>query len=173
MRHPVFVRPLTESERSRLEAGLRAQDLSVLRRGQVVLASARGAWAPRIAALLGGSDQTVRNVLRRFEREGLEAGLTRRSSRPPTRHATLDARGREHRRARRDQSPRTCGTPTSGWTVDRAAAVSVAAGSPAERVSGAALRQALPRLGIRWQRAPPWRTRPAPADARKHVRATA
>jgi hypothetical protein len=68
MRLPVFVRRLTDFEQARLEAGLRSKDLYVLRRCQILLASARGEWVPRIAATLGCDDQTVRNVLRAFER---------------------------------------------------------------------------------------------------------
>src|SRR6266487_3305915 len=91
MRPPIFVRRLTEHERDRLEAGLRSTDPYVLRRCQILLASARGEWVPRIAELLGCNDQTVRNVLRAFERDGLDACLTRGSSRPHTIHAEVDA----------------------------------------------------------------------------------
>jgi hypothetical protein len=50
MRPPIFVRPLSEVERSALEKGLRSADAFVLRRCQMLLASARGERAPRIAA---------------------------------------------------------------------------------------------------------------------------
>ena len=49
MRAPLFVRPLTEEERLRLEAGLRSSDAFVLRRCQILLASARGERPARIA----------------------------------------------------------------------------------------------------------------------------
>jgi hypothetical protein len=45
----MFVRTLTEEERQALEKGLRCQDACVVRRGQMLLASARGARAPRSA----------------------------------------------------------------------------------------------------------------------------
>jgi transposase len=172
MRRPKVVRPLTDAERTRLEAGLRSKDLYVLRRCQILLASARGEWAPRIAAMLGCNDQTVRNVLARFEREGLEACLTRRSSRPRTTRAKLDEAGREGLRALLHQSPRTFGRPTSLWTLDLAAEVSFAEGITAERVSGETIRLAIRRLGVRWQRAKQWITSPDPAYARKKVPAT-
>ena len=50
MRPPIFVRPLSEEERQALEKGLHSPDAFVLRRCQMVLASARGERAPRIAA---------------------------------------------------------------------------------------------------------------------------
>jgi transposase len=173
MRLPVFVRPLTATERDRLAAGLRSKDPYVLRRCQILLASARGEWVPRIAELLGGTDQTVRNVLREFERDGLDACLTRGSSRPHTLHAKVDAVGREQIRALLHQSPRTFGQATSVWTMELAAEVSFAEGITTERVSGETIRQAIHRLGVRWKRAKQWITSPDPEYARKKGRATA
>jgi transposase len=173
MRPPIFVRPLTETERERLAAGLRSQDLYVVRRCQILLASARGEWVPRIAELLGCNDQTVRNVLREFEQDGLDACLTRGSSRPHTIHAKVDAVAGEQIRALLHQSPRTFGKPTSVWTMELAAEVSVAEGITAARVSGETIRQAILRLGVRWQRAKQWITSPDPEYARKKVGATA
>src|SRR5204862_7548952 len=131
MRPPIFVRKLTDIEQARLEAGLRSKDLYVLRRCQILLASARGEWVPRIAATLGCTDQTVRNVIRELERDGLDACLTRGSSRPHTIHAKVDAVGVEQIRAMLHQSPRTFGHPPSVWTMELAAEVTVAEGVPA------------------------------------------
>ena len=142
----------------------------MLRRCQILLASARGEWVPRIAATLGCDDQTVRNVLREFEREGLDACLTRGSSRPHTIHAKVDAVAAEQLRALLHQSPRTFGKPTSVWTMELAAEVSFAEGITAERVSGETIRQAILRLGVRWRRAKQWITSPDPEYARKKVR---
>ena len=173
MRPPIVVRALTETERVRLEAGLRSQDVYVLRRCQMLLASARGEWVPRIAATLGCSDQSVRNVLHEFERDGLDACLTRGSSRPHTVQVKVDAVAAEQIRALLHQSPRTFGKPTSVWTMELAAEVSVAEGITPERVSGETIRQAILRLGVRWKRAKQWITSPDPEYARKKVRATA
>src|SRR5215210_2478465 len=173
MRPPIFVRPLTDLERERLEAGLHAQDVYEVRRCQILLASARGEWVPRIAEMLGCNDQTVRNVLKRFEQDGLDACLTRRSSRAHTIHAKVDAVGCEHLRALLHRSPRTVGKPTSIWTLELAAEVSFAEGITAERVSDETIRQTIRRLGIGWKRAKHWITSPDPEYARKKVRATA
>jgi transposase len=173
MRPPIFVRELTKSERERLEDGLHSKELYVLRRCQIVLASARGEWAPRIAATLGCTDQTVRNVIREFEQAGLDACLTRGSSRPHTIHAKVDAVAAEQIRALLHQSPRTFGKPTSVWTMELAAEVSVAEGITAERVSGETIRQVILRLDVRWKRAKQWITSPDPEYARKKVGATA
>jgi transposase len=173
MRSPIFVRELTRSERDRLEDGLHSTDVYVLRRCQILLASAREEWVPRIAATLGCTDQTVRNVIREFERDGLDACLTRGSSRPHTIHAKVDEVAAEQIRALLHQSPRTFGKPTSIWTMELAAEVSFAEGITAERVSDETIRQAILRLGVRWRRAKQWITSPDLEYARKKVRATA
>jgi transposase len=173
MRPPIFVRALTKSERERLEAGLRSTDVYELRRCQILLASAREEWVPRIAATLGCDDQTVRNVIREFERDGLDACLTRGLSRPHTIHAKVDAAAAEQIRALLHQSPRTFGKPTSVWTMELAAEVSFGEGITSERVTGETIRQAILRLGVRWRRAKQWITSPDPEYARKKVRATA
>jgi transposase len=173
MRRPIFVRSLTGAERDRLEAGLRSADVYELRRCQILLASDRGEWVPRIAATLGCNDQTVRNVIREFEQDGLDACLTRGSNRPQTIHAKVDAAAAEQLRALLHQSPRTFGQPTSVWTLELAAEIGFAEGLTPERVSGETIRQAILRLGVRWRRAKQWITSPDPEYARKQGRATA
>jgi hypothetical protein len=54
-----------------------------------------------------------------------------------------------------------------------AAEVSFAQGLTPQRVSREAIRGALQRLGVSWQRAKRWLTSPDPAYARKKKRATA
>ena len=173
MRPPIFVRRLTDFEKARLEAGLRSKELYVLRRCQILLASDRGEWVPRIAATLGCNDQTVRNVLRQFEQEGLDACMTRGSNRPHTIPTKVDHVAEEQLRALLHQSPRTFGKPTSVWTLELVAEVSFAEGITADQVSGETIRQAIRRLGVRWTRAKQWITSPDPEYARKKVRATA
>lgn len=172
MRKPIFVRPLTRNERGRLEEGLRSSDVFLLRRCQILLASARGEWVPHIAATLGCNDQTVRNVIRTFERAGLDTCLTPRSRRPHTLRTKVDATAAENLRALLHQSPRTFGKPTSVWTLELAAEVSFAEGITKERVSDETIRTALRRLGVRWKRAKKWITSPDPAYLRKKGRAT-
>jgi hypothetical protein len=78
---PIFIRPLTQDEQRQVQAGLRSSDAFVLRRCQILLASARGERAPMIARQLGCDDQTVRNVIHGFNTAGL-AVLHEGSSRP-------------------------------------------------------------------------------------------
>ena len=172
MRPPIFVRPLTDAERAQVEAGLRASEAFVLRRCQIVLASARGERAPAIARHLGCDDQTVRAAIQAFNAVGL-AALRPGSRSPKTIRAAFDPAGAERLRALLHQSPRTFGKPTSLWTLDVAAEVSFERGLTATRVSDETIRQTLKRLGIGWQRAKRWITSPDPAYARKKGAATA
>ncbi len=171
MRPPIFVRPLTDAERAQVEAGLRSSDAFVLRRCQIVLASARGERAPAIARHLGCDDQTVREAIQAFNTRGV-AALRRSSHRPKTRRAAFDPAGVDRLRALLHQSPRTFGKATSLWTLDLAAEVSCEQGLTPERVTGETIRATLVRLGVKWQRAKDWITSPDPEYARKKARAT-
>jgi transposase len=172
MQPPIFVRRPSKDEQQALEGGLRSADASVLRRCQVIVASARGERAPQIARALGCDDQTVRNVINGFNAGGL-AVLGRGSSRPHTIRPAFDAAQAEQLRALLHHSPRTFGQPTSVWTLQLAAEVSFAEGISAARVTGETIRATLRRLGVRWRRAKQWITSPDPEYARKKGHATA
>jgi len=117
MRKPIYIRLLTTGEQQTLQEGLRSPNAFILRRCQILLASARGQTARVIGEALGCDDQTVRNVLHAFNTQGL-AALPRRSSAPQrTPHAAFNASQREQLRALLHQSPRTFGHPTSLWTL--------------------------------------------------------
>jgi len=81
MKTPIFVRSFSEEEREALQAGLRSKDAFTLRRSQMLLASSRGEYAPKIAEALGCGQQTVRDAIHDFNERGLDA-LVARSSRP-------------------------------------------------------------------------------------------
>jgi transposase len=171
MRPPIYVRPLSKAERQQVEAGLRSAQAFPLRRSQIVLASARGEPVPRIARELGCGEQTVRNAIHAFNAQGV-AALRPGSTRPHTLHTVVTPERAECLRALLHQSPRTCGRPTSVWTLDLAAQVSFEQGLLPERVTGETIRLALKRLGVGWKRAKRWITSPDPAYARKKAHAT-
>jgi transposase len=173
MRKPLYIRPLTEDEQQTLQVGLRSSNAFLLRRCQILLASARGQTARVIAEALGCDDQTVRNAIQAFNTQGL-AALTSRSSAPQrTPHAAFDPIRREQLRALLHQSPRAFGKPTSLWTLPLVAEVAAAAGITPRPVSGETIRRALTRLGVRWKRAKHWITSPDPAYTRKKNSGTA
>ena len=172
MQAPLFVRPPTDAERQALAAGLRSADAFVLRRCQILIASARGERPPAIARSLGCGEQTVRNAIHAFDRTGT-AALARGSSRPRTTQAAFDPAAAERLRELLHRSPRDFGRPTSLWTLELAAEVGFEQGLTAGRVTGETVRATLARLGVRWRRAKLWITSPDPAYAQNNGAATA
>ena len=171
MRKPLFVRCLIETEREQLEAGLRSNNAFVLRRCQIVLASARGQHAPAIAELVGCDDETVRDVIRAFNDSGVGI-LQRGSTRPDKTQAAFAPAQAERLREILHQSPRNFGKPTSLWTLELAAEVSFEQGLTASRVSDETIRATLKRLGVNWQRAKHWIVSPDPEYERKKTLVT-
>ncbi len=168
---PLFVRPLTDAERRTLEKSVRAPDAFVLRRAQIVLASAVGERTGQIAPRVGFTPQAVRDVIRAFNARGL-AILQRGSSRPGVIYSAFDTPRALALREMLHQSPRLFDKPTSVWTLELAAEVASAEGLTAQRVSDETIRATLERLGLRWRRAKGWITSPDPASAQKNTAAT-
>jgi transposase len=172
MKSPIYVRPLNDAEQKAVEAGLRSSDAFVLRRCQILLASARGERVPLIARALSCDEQTVRNAIHAFNKQGLSA-LQEGSSRPHHIQSAFSAEQVEQLVAMLHRSPRTYNKPTSLWTLDLVAQVSYEQGLSPQLVTGETIRATLERFGIRWKRAKHWITSPDPAYARKKARATA
>ena len=172
MRPPIFVRTLTQEEREALEKGLRSNDAFVLRRCQILLASARGERAPRSAEQLGCDDQTVLDALHAFNAAGLTC-LQQKSSRAHRTRLVFGPEAAERLRALLHRRPRDFGNPGSLWTLEWAAEVSFAEGMVPPRLSGEPIRQTLLRLGIGWERAKHWITSPDPQYLLKKMHETA
>jgi transposase len=166
MRPPIFVRTLSEEEREALEEGLRSTEAFVLRRCQILLASARGERAPQIAKNLGCGQQTVRDAIHDFNERGLDA-LKASSSRPREVHAAFDEESACALREMLHQDPRKFGKDSTLWTLEYAAEVSFEEGLTERRVSGETIRATLGRLGVRWERAKRWIESPDPEYGRK------
>ncbi len=171
MKEPIFVRSLNETERATLRSSLRSPNAFTLRRSQTLLASVEGRTPRQIAKQLGCTDQTVRNVIRAFEREGL-ACLQQKSSAPKSRVPELDEAKREKLGALLHQSPRQFGKDRSLWTLNLVAEVCCEQRLTKELVSDETIREALARMNVRWKRARDWITSPDPAYARKKSGAT-
>lgn len=169
MKPPIFVRALTEVEREQLQAGLRSSEAFVLRRSQILLASADGKNVPQIQAALGYAPQSIRQVLHAFNREGV-AALSRKSNRPrsgPAASPVLDEHKRQKLRELLEQSPRAFGKDTSVWTLALVAEVAHEQGLTPMQLNIETIRIALRRLGINWKRAKAWIASPDPAYERK------
>ena len=159
MKHPLYVRKMTKKEKQAMQAGIRSKDPFVIRRSQIVLASERGEKAIEIAKTLGCDDETVRNVIKGFNQDGI-AVLQEGSRRPHNTQAAFSTKSVEQLKEILHQSPRNFGKVTSLWTLDLAAEVSYE--FIKERVSGETIRATLKRFGMKWTRAKHWITSPDP-----------
>jgi transposase len=168
---PIYIRTLIDEERAALMAGLRSRDAFVLRRCQILLASACGKRASQIASELGCDTDTALNAINAFNRAGV-AALQPGSSVPHRIAVAFDAAAAEELRALLHQSPRSFGKETSLWSLELAAEVSFEQGLTPVRVSREAVRTALQRLGVRWKRAKQWLTSPDPEYGRKKTTAS-
>lgn len=166
MKVPIFIRPLTEDERTNIQQGLRSPNAFVLRRCQIVLASARGERAGTIATMLGCDDQTVRNVIKGFNQQGL-AVLKRDSSRPHRLRTSIPDESLEAFQDLLHRSPRDFGLDRSLWTLPLAAKIGFEQGLLPVPTSGQSVRRALLRLGTSWKRAKHWITSPDPLYLQK------
>jgi transposase len=171
MTKPLYVRELTAEEREQLKAGLRSTDSFLLRRCQILLASERGDHAIPIARTLGCDDETVRYVIKGFNRQGL-AVLQPGSRRPHTIAKAFPDEKAGQLKELLHHRPRQYGKETSVWTLKLVAEVSWAEGLTAELVSDETIRETLKRLGIGWKRAKQWITSPDPEYQRKKSVAT-
>ena len=122
MKPPLYVRTLTDDERTQLEAERRTTDACRVRRAQIVLASARGLSPQPMAQRVGCCVQTVRNVIHAFNTHGL-ACVPKQSMRPKSVEPILHAAKCERLQHILHQSPRTSGKPTGMWTLTLAAQV--------------------------------------------------
>jgi hypothetical protein len=161
-----FVRSLTAEERQALERGRKSAEAFTVRRSQILLASADGLGPAAIGRLIGCTAQAVRNAVRAFEADGLGSPAAKS-------HARKDP-GRVWDRSRDEglkdllhRRPREFGKPTSLWTLGLVAEVCHEKGWTPRVLSIEAIRQALKRLGVGWQRAKHWITSPDPEYARK------
>jgi transposase len=118
MKPRIFVRDLSEEERQSLCTGLRSSDAFVLRRSQILLASARGETVPKIARALCCDEQTVRQAIHAFNQQG-RAALQAGSSRPHHLATVLRSEGTaEQFKTLLHRPPRDFGFETSLWTLD-------------------------------------------------------
>jgi transposase len=172
MKTPIYVRDVTEDEQEALKKGLRSKNPFEIRRSQIVLASARKETARRIARTLGCDDQTVRNVIKKFNASGLDV-LKAGSHRPHKITATFTPEKMEQLKDILHQSPRNFGKETSLWTLDLLAEVSFSEKVAERLVSGEAIRVTLKRFDISWKRAKHWISSPDPAYLLKKSSVTA
>lgn len=155
-----------------IQAGLRSSSAFVLRRCQIVLASAREERASSIARSLGCDEGTVRNVINGFNEKGL-AVLQKTSCRPHRLRTSIPDDCLPALRDLLHRSPRDFGIERTFWSLPLAAKVAFEEGIVPAHTSGTSVRRALKRLGVSWKRAKHWITSPDPMYLQKQRRVIA
>jgi transposase len=171
MKPPIFVHTLTPQERQQLAAGLRSKEAFVLKRCQILLASAQGQSVLQIAQSFGYVPNSIRHVLHAFNDQGL-AALTRKSNRPKSAQPLLHAEKRQQLRHLLEQSPRAFGKARSTWTLPLLAQVAHEQGLTKRLLDADTIGVAVKRLGLNWRRAQQRMARPDPGYGRKKSGAT-
>jgi transposase len=162
----LYVREITEKEKTEIETGLRSGDSFVLRRSQVLLFSSDGLSIDEIAQKVGYHRESVRLVIKGFNEKG--TFVLKKGSRAP--HQTQRSFTDENAQKLKEllhRSPREFDKNSSVWTLAFLAEVSFAEGLCSRRVSYETIRTTLKELGVRWTRAKHWITSPDPHYAHK------
>lgn len=152
MKKPLQIRDLTTEEREALVKGMKSKSGFTLRRSHILLLNVEGKTARQIARQLHCGDQTVRNVIRAFEREGLTC-LQEKSRRPLKDARVFDAEGLEQLKSIVHRSPRDFGKDTSIWTLELLADVCFEQQWVARPISYELVRRALKQVGVNWRTA--------------------
>src|SRR5947208_7395255 len=155
MVHPVQVRPISNDEGMRLLRIVRRGTGSVVtwRRAQMVLLSAQGMPAAKIAEVTFTSPDRVRDVIRNFNDDGFGSLYPRYSGGRP-RKFTLPER-REIKKTAKSK-PAEHGLPFSTWSLAKLADFLVAEGV-VDDISHEGLGILLREEGVSFQRVKPWK----------------
>ncbi len=150
-----YVRSFTEVEIAAIEAGLKSKDIFVLRRSQMLLLSSEGFSTTEIASKVGYHQESVRQVLKKFDEEGL-AVLKQGSRKSLTQTRSISSSNADKIKELLRRSPREFKKDSSLWTLELLAEVSYEQGLSARKVSTETIRTTLKELGVNWKRAKHW-----------------
>jgi len=148
----LYVGELRLEEKQALEKGLHSERAFVVRRCQILLSSARGWKARKIAEQLHCSDETVREAIHAFHAEGISC-LQEKSHRPHSATFSFSAEALSRVTDIIAASPRAYGQEHSLWSLERLARVCYQEGLTTRQVSYETMRDAVQRAGINWKRA--------------------
>jgi len=161
MRTPLFVRELSETEKIKLEQGLQSSSAFTVRRCQILLSSAQKKTAGQISEQLHCSDQSVRNAIHAFDRDGSDC-LAPKSHARHDDQRPFDEAGLKRLQAIIRLTPRAFGHDTSLWTLELLAQTCWSEKVSRRPVSVDGLRRALQSVGVQWRRAKQWLRSPDP-----------
>jgi transposase len=156
---PVRVRRLTDQEGQKLQQIVRRGSTSSVRyrRAMIVLASAGGNTVPVIARLVAADEDTVRDVIHRFNQIGLACLDPRWAGGRPR---LLSDDQEEFVVATATTRPARLGQPFTRWSIRKLAAYLRQSPGRAIMIGREALRALLARRGITFQRTKTWKESP-------------
>ena len=166
MRAKRYVRSFSEAERVVIEAGLKSQDIFVLRRSQMLLLSSEGFSTEEIASKVGYHQESVRQIIKKFDEKGL-AVLKQGSRKPLTQTRSISSSNAKKIKELLRRSPREFKKSSSIWTLELLAEVSYEHGLSRRKVSDETIRTTLKELGVNWKRAKHWLSSSDPHYAHK------
>ena len=150
---PIYARAITKEERQALRKELKSATGVVVRRSHIILMSAdEGLKAQVIAERVAYSDETVRQLIQQFNKEGLLTIYPKAYGRHDDQRAFKDA-AREQLKAIVHQSPRNFGCESSMWTLQLLAEVSYQEGLTERLVHLDTVGETLHQLGVNWKKA--------------------
>ncbi|MFE7652509.1 IS630 family transposase [Streptomyces bottropensis] len=161
MAEPVRVRRLTDQEGQKLQQIVRRGSTSTVRyrRAMMLLASAGGNRVPVIAQLVQADEDTVRDVIHRFNEIGLTcldpqwAGGRPRLLKPDDEDFVIKTA---------TTRPTKLGQPFTRWSIRKLAAYLRKVHGRVIRIGREALRSLLARRGVTFQRTKTWKESPDP-----------
>lgn len=156
MAQPVRVRRLTDQEGQRLQRIVRRGSTSTVRyrRAMMLLASAGGNRVPVIAQLVHADEDTVRDVIHRFNEIGLACLDPQWAGGRPR---LLSPDDEDFVVATATTRPRKLGQPFTRWSVRKLAAYLRKVHGQVIRIGREALRTLLARRGVTFQRTKTWK----------------
>ncbi len=161
MAEPVRVRRLTDQEGQRLQQIVRRGSTSTVRyrRAMMLLASAGGNRVPVIAQLMAADEDTVRDVIHRFNEIGLACLDPRRAGGLPRQLRPNDGDFVIQTATTR---PVKLGQPFTRWSLRKLAAYLRTVHGRVIRIGREALRGLLARRGVTFQHTKTWKESPDP-----------
>lgn len=160
-KEPIFIRKITEQEKQIMEKALRSSDACQMKRGQILLASSQGLTTTDIKKQLGYSAEYARQMIHRFNEQGVEC-LKRKSSARLDQKPMIDAKCCEQIKKMMHNSPRQYGKQTSIWTLSLMGEVLYEQGGTPRPMADETIRVAMKNNGTSWKRAKHWIRSPDP-----------
>lgn len=161
MAEPVRVRRLTDQEGQKLQQAVRRGSTNSVRyrRAMMLLASAGGNRAPVIAQLVQADEDTVRDVIHRFNEIGLACLDPRWAGGRP---CLLDRDDEDFVIQTAITRPTKLGQPFTRWSLRKLVAYLRKVHGRVIRIGREALRGLLARGGVTFQRTKTWKESPDP-----------